>query len=76
MMNDEPNDLRDINAYPILYDWIELSDLLSMLHLTKNTLKDWCTEGNLKCSRIKNKVYFLRQDIELFLYQHYQTYKP
>ena len=47
-----------------------------MLHLTKNTLKEWCSEGGLKCSRIKNKTYFLRQDIERFLYNHYQTYKP
>ena len=25
--------------WPVLFDWIELSDLLIMLHITKNTLK-------------------------------------
>ena len=67
---------EDTNAIPLLYDWIEMSDLLIMLHLTKNTLKDWCSESELKCCRIKNKVYFLRQDIERFMYSHYQTYQP
>lgn len=61
---------------PVLFDWIELSDLLIMLHITKNTLKEWCSEGELKCSRIKNKTYFLRQDIEHFMYSHYQNYRP
>ena len=71
---DEPS--AGLKEYPVLFDWIELSDLLLMLHLTKNTLKEWCSVGGLKCSRIKNKTYFLRQDIERFLYNHYQTYKP
>lgn len=68
---DEPSASR-----PVLFDWIELSDLLIMLHITKNTLKEWCSEGELKCSRIKNKTYFLRQDIEHFMYSHYQNYRP
>ena len=63
-------------SWPVLFDWIELSDLLIMLHITKNTLKEWCSEGELKCSRIKNKIYFLRQDIEHFMYSHYQNYRP
>lgn len=63
-------------GWPVLFDWIELSDLLIMLHITKNTLKEWCSEGELKCSRIKNKTYFLRQDIERFMYSHYQNYRP
>ncbi len=63
-------------SWPVLFDWIELSDLLIMLHITKNTLKEWCSEGELKCSRIKNKTYFLRQDIERFMYSHYQNYRP
>ena len=58
---------------PVLYDWIEVTDLLNMLHLTKNTLKEWCAEGPIPCSRIKNKTYFLRQDIEQFLYSHYKS---
>ena len=66
----------DTNACPVLYDWIEMSDLLIMLHITRNTLREWSIEGELKCSRIKNRVYFLRQDIERFLYNHYQIYKP
>ncbi len=67
---------EDTNEVPVLYDWIELSDLMLMLHLTRNTLKEWCIEGELKCCRIKKKIYFLRQDIERFMYSHYQTYKP
>lgn len=67
---------EDLGTCPILYDWIELSDLMLMLHLTRNTLKEWCAEGELKCCRIKKKIYFLRQDIERFMYAHYQTYKP
>ncbi len=63
-------------GWPVLFDWIELSDLLIMLHITKNTLKEWSSEGELKCSRIKNKTYFLRQDIERFMYSHYQNYRP
>ena len=71
MMTNEDN-----NPIPVIYDWIELSDLLHMLHITRNTLKDWSTEDELKCCRIKKKIYFLRQDIERFLYSHYQTYTP
>ncbi|MBQ3738934.1 MAG: helix-turn-helix domain-containing protein [Bacteroidales bacterium] len=67
---------KDLNSIPLIYDWIEMSDLKLMLHLTKNTLKEWCSEGELKCCRVKNKVYFLRQDIERFMYSHYQTFKP
>ena len=63
-------------GWPVLFDWIELSDLLIMLHITKNTLKEWSSEGELKCSRIKNKTYFLRQDIERFMYSHYHNYRP
>ena len=68
---DEPSASR-----PVLFGWIELSDLLIMLHITTNTLKEWCSEGELKCSRIKNKTYFQRQDIEHFMYSHYQNYRP
>lgn len=71
MMTNEDN-----NPIPVIYDWIELSDLLHMLHITRNTLKDWSTEDELKCCRIKKKIYFLRQDIERFMYSHYKTYKP
>ena len=34
MAADEPS-----AGWPVLFDWIELSDLLIMLHITKNTLK-------------------------------------
>jgi hypothetical protein len=67
---------KDLNSIPLIYDWIEMSDLKLMLHLTKHPLKEWCSEGELKCCRVKNKVYFLRQDIERFMYSHYQTFKP
>lgn len=77
---DEPSACRFADepsaSLPVLFDWIELSDLLIMLHITKNTLKEWSSEGELKCSRIKNKTYFLRQDIEHFMYSHYQNYRP
>lgn len=65
---------NDTHAIPVLFDWIELSDLLIMLHITKNALKEWCIEGNMSYCRIKNKSYFLRQDIERFLYEHYKNY--
>ena len=65
--------MNEIDQIPLLYDWIEASDLLNMLHLTKNTLREWCAEGAIPVSRIKNKSYFLRQDIERFLYSHYKT---
>lgn len=67
--------MKNDNPTPVLFDWIELSDLLNLLHITKNTLRDWCAEGKMGCSRIKNKSYYLRQDIERFLYDHYNTYK-
>ena len=70
MTNEDPKDI------PSLYDWIEMSDLMLMLHITRNTLKEWSTESDLKCCRIKKKIYFLRQDIERFMYSHYQTYRP
>ena len=45
---------------------------------SRPVLFDWIelSEGELKCSRIKNKTYFLRQDIERFMYSHYQNYRP
>ena len=70
MTNEDPQDI------PSLYDWIEMTDLMQMLHITRNTLREWSGECNLKCCRIKKKIYFLRQDIERFMYSHYQTYRP
>ncbi len=66
---------EDLSSVPLLYDWIEMSELLNMLRISRNTLKDWCASYGLKCSRVKKRIYFLRQDIELILYSNYKNYK-
>jgi hypothetical protein len=45
------------------------------LHISPRTLQTLRTNGTLPFSRIGNKIYYLRQDVERILRDNYTMYK-
>ena len=58
-----------------LKDWIDAQDVMSRLHISPRTLQTLRTNGTLPYSRIGNKIYYLRQDVERILKDNYTMYK-
>ncbi len=61
------------NAF--LEDWIDGQDVMQKLHISPRTLQTLRTNGTLSFSRIGNKIYYLRQDIERILKDNYSIYR-
>ncbi len=58
-----------------LEDWIDAQDVMHYLHISPRTLQTLRTNGTLPFSRIGNKIYYLRQDVERILRDNYTMYK-
>lgn len=58
-----------------LEDWIDAQDVMQALHISPRTLQTLRSNGTLPYSRIGNKIYYLRQDIERILKDNYTMYK-
>lgn len=52
-------------------DWIDNQDVVQMLHLSLRSLQSLRSKGILPYSRINNKIYYLRRDIEKLLTDNY-----
>lgn len=61
--------------YFFLEDWIDAQDVMHCLHISPRTLQTLRTNGTLPFSRIGNKIYYLRQDVERILRDNYTMYK-
>ncbi len=59
----------------ILEDWIDNQDVMQLLHISPRTLQTLRTNGTLAFSRIGNKLYYRRQDIQRLLANNYTMYK-
>ncbi|GHV44176.1 hypothetical protein FACS1894180_5210 [Bacteroidia bacterium] len=58
-----------------LSDWLDNQDVMHLLHISPRTLQTLRSNGTLPFSRIGNKIYYRRQDIEKILSDNYTMYK-
>jgi hypothetical protein len=58
-----------------LSDWLDNQDVMHLLHISPRTLQTLRSNGTLPYSRIGNKIYYRRQDIEKILSDNYTMYK-
>ncbi len=55
-----------------LEDWIDNIDVIHILHISSRTLQTLRSNGTIPFSRINNKIYYRRQDIQNILADNYQ----
>jgi hypothetical protein len=58
-----------------LNDWIDNQDVMLALHISQRTLQTLRSNGTLPYSRINNKIYYRRSDIERILNDNYKMAK-
>lgn len=58
-----------------LEDWLDNQDVMLMLHISSRTLQTLRSNGTLPYSRIGNKLYYRKQDIQRLLANHYTMIK-
>lgn len=58
-----------------LSDWLDNQDVMHALHISPRTLQTLRTNGTLPFSRIGNKLYYKRSDIQRILQGNYTMYK-
>ena len=56
-----------------LTDWIDNQVVMLTLHISLRTLQTLRSNGTLPYSRINNKIYYLRRDVEKLLNDTYTT---
>lgn len=61
--------------HSFLEDWIDNQDVMHYLHISPRTLQTLRTNGTLPYSRIGNKLYYRKQDIQKILADNYTMYK-
>ena len=58
-----------------LEDWIDNSDVMRMLNISRRTLQTLRSNGKIPFSRIGNKIYYRRQDIQNILARNYTRFE-
>jgi hypothetical protein len=58
-----------------LSDWLDNQDVMQALHISTRTLQTLRSNGTLPYSRIGNKIYYKRSDIQRILQDNYTMYK-
>lgn len=74
------NDLSDTECdslieHALLEDWIDGQEVMQRLHISPRTLQTLRSNGTIPYTRIGNKLYYLRQDIERVLRNNYIMFK-
>jgi hypothetical protein len=69
------DEIDKLGHHAFLEDWIDAQDVMHYLHISPRTLQTLRTNGTLPFSRIGNKIYYLRQDVERILRDNYTMYK-
>lgn len=54
-----------------LEDWLDNQDVMLMLHISLRSLQTLRSNGTLPYSRINNKIYYRRRDVEQLLNDNY-----
>ena len=68
-------ELDRLVEHTFLEDWIDNQDVMQLLHISSRTLQTLRSNGTLPYSRINNKIYYRRQDIQKILADNYIMYK-
>lgn len=50
-------------------------DIMQILHISQRTLQTLRSNGTMPYTRIGNKIYYLRSDLEKFLHDNYTMFK-
>jgi hypothetical protein len=58
-----------------LSDWLDNQDVMHLLHISPRTLQSLRSNGILPFSRISNKLYYKRSDIQRILQDNYTMIK-
>ena len=66
----ETTNTNPISSTP-LEDWIDNYTVIHMLHISARTLQTLRTNNTLPYSRINNKIYYRRQDLQQVLADNY-----
>ena len=68
-------ELDRLVEHTFLEDWIDNQDVMQLLHISVRTLQTLRSNGTLPYSRINNKIYYRRQDIQRILADNYTMYR-
>ena len=68
-------ELDKLVEHTFLEDWIDNQDVMQLLHISVRTLQTLRSNGTLPYSRINNKIYYRRQDIQRILADNYTMYR-
>lgn len=68
-------EVDNLVEYSFLEDWIDNQDVMHNLHISPRTLQTLRTNGTLPFSRIGNKLYYRKQDIQKILADNYTMYR-
>jgi len=60
---------------PDLSDWLDSQDVMQILHISPRTLHTLRSNGTIPFSRIGNKFYYRKQDIQKILANNYIMYE-
>jgi hypothetical protein len=66
---------QDADSTNSLDDWIDNQDVMLALHISQRTLQTLRSNGTLPYSRINNKIYYRRRDVEKLLNDNYKMMK-
>lgn len=58
-----------------LEDLLDNQDIMKLMHLSARTLQTLRTNGTIKYIKLRNKIYYRRQDIEQVLKDNYIMFK-
>lgn len=64
-------EIENLMRQSFLDDWIDNQDVMLMLHISLRSLQTLRSNGTLPYSRINNKIYYLRRDVEKLLDDNY-----
>lgn len=64
---------KKVIAQTRLEDWIDTCAVIHLLHISARTLQTLRSNGTIPFSRINNKIYYRRQDIQNILADNYKA---
>jgi len=75
IIREEVNNIEKQKPVPTSYDapgltykpLYKIAEVCALFHVTKPTIYEWIKHGKLKPYKIRSRVYFLWQDIQLLL---------
>lgn len=67
--------IQVVNPKNALNEWLDNQDVMLALHISLRSLQTLRSNGTLPYSRINNKIYYLRRDVEKLLNDNYTIRK-